>query len=250
MKYLKLFNNHSEYTESVEGLAVPNVVCCDSEDHVHYNPIPPDYNVVRVDLGLPSGLLWADRNIGADAPYEIGDYYSWAETEVKNDHRAENYKYYNGSSYTKYREGDILQPMDDAASALWGGEWHTPTKEDILELRSGTTSAATVVNGVSGITLTSTANGNSIFIPACGMWFYCTDARQCGGATGETLSDTGSCLIWSSTLDGWGEIAWHMNSWGDGWGVENWVYRSSAIPVRPVWGNLEQEVGELLETEK
>ena len=32
-----------------------------------------------VDLGLPSGTLWATCNIGADAPESYGDYYQWGE---------------------------------------------------------------------------------------------------------------------------------------------------------------------------
>lgn len=34
--------------------------------------LPPKY----VDLGLPSGTLWADRNVGAAAPEAIGGYYA------------------------------------------------------------------------------------------------------------------------------------------------------------------------------
>ena len=36
-----------------------------------------------VDLGLPSGTLWATCNIGADSPYDYGDYYAWGETNPK-----------------------------------------------------------------------------------------------------------------------------------------------------------------------
>ena len=40
------------------------------------------YNMV--DLGLPSGLLWADRNVGALAPEDFGTYFAWGETEGYN----------------------------------------------------------------------------------------------------------------------------------------------------------------------
>ena len=33
-----------------------------------------------VDLGLPSGLLWAETNIGAEKPADDGNYYAWGET--------------------------------------------------------------------------------------------------------------------------------------------------------------------------
>ena len=31
-----------------------------------------------VDLGLPSGLKWAECNIGATTPEQYGDFYAWA----------------------------------------------------------------------------------------------------------------------------------------------------------------------------
>ena len=34
----------------------------------------------EVDLGLPSGLKWADRNVGAENPWDNGAYFSWGST--------------------------------------------------------------------------------------------------------------------------------------------------------------------------
>lgn len=36
-----------------------------------------------VDLGLPSGTKWVTSNVGANHEYEIGNYYSWGETNTK-----------------------------------------------------------------------------------------------------------------------------------------------------------------------
>ena len=36
-----------------------------------------------VDLGLPSGTLWATCNVGATIPEEYGDYFAWGETVPK-----------------------------------------------------------------------------------------------------------------------------------------------------------------------
>lgn len=36
-----------------------------------------------VDLGLPSGTLWATCNVGANCPEEYGDYFAWSETVPK-----------------------------------------------------------------------------------------------------------------------------------------------------------------------
>lgn len=47
----------------------------------------------EVDLGLPSGTIWAGWNVGASSPEESGGYYAWGETEEKNDYSWETYKY-------------------------------------------------------------------------------------------------------------------------------------------------------------
>ena len=35
-----------------------------------------------VDLGLPSGTLWATCNVGADKPEAFGDYFQWGDTKA------------------------------------------------------------------------------------------------------------------------------------------------------------------------
>lgn len=57
-----------------------------------------------VDLGLPSGLLWATCNLGAATPEEYGDYYAWGETATKEVYNWSTYKYCNGGydQLTKY----------------------------------------------------------------------------------------------------------------------------------------------------
>ena len=102
-----------------------------------------------VDLGLPSGTLWATYNIGATKPEEIGEYYSWGETETKDFFNWSTYKWCisnNGGLdfLTKYNSGhryngkiDNLQTLlsqDDVASAKWGSEWRMPTNEEFQEL--------------------------------------------------------------------------------------------------------------------
>ena len=102
-----------------------------------------------------------------------------------------------------------------------------PTKEQFTELIQNTTSANTEINGVSGISFTST-NGNSIFLPHCGF-------KAINGETMEPyLSDANKTISMTSTLGSWGYIPWHFNEWNTGCGVENWVYRASGMTVRPV----------------
>ncbi|MBO4549933.1 MAG: hypothetical protein J5733_04315 [Bacteroidaceae bacterium] len=132
-----------------------------------------------VDLGLPSGTLWATCNVGADSPEEYGDYFAWGETEPKSDYSWGTYKWCNGTdrTLTKYcinssfgtSDGMTeLVPADDAATANWGGEWQMPSNDQMLELWLNTTSTLTTQNGVKGRLLTSKINGKSIFLPFAG----------------------------------------------------------------------------------
>ena len=130
-----------------------------------------------VDLGLPSGLLWATCNVGANAPEEIGDNFAWGETTPKNTYDWSNYQHCNGSEYTltKYCNDaeygyngftdnlTTLLPEDDAATANWGNGWRMPTYEEWKELYNNTTMTGTTQNGVEGALFT--ANGNSLFLP-------------------------------------------------------------------------------------
>ena len=123
-----------------------------------------------VDLGLPSGTLWATCNVGACSPEEYGDYFAWGETTPKNTY---NWSTYFDSDLSKYNINDgltELQSTDDAATANWGSGWQMPSLAQIKELcnSSNTTTEWTQVNGVNGRKITSKSNGNSIFLPAAG----------------------------------------------------------------------------------
>ena len=93
-----------------------------------------------VDLGLPSGTLWATCNVGADTPEGYGDYFAWGETTPKTTYNWNTYKYCNGgeglNTLTKYCSDSnfgyngftdnltVLQLMDDdAATVNWGSGW-------------------------------------------------------------------------------------------------------------------------------
>jgi len=145
-----------------------------------------------VDLGLPSGLLWATRNVGATSPEDYGDYFAWGETSPKEVYNWSTYRYCNGEEgdeLTKYCNNSeygyngftdnliILQSGDDAATVNYGGR--TPTKEEWLELMSNTTFQLTALNGVNGFRFTG-SNGNSLFLPAAGcLWNSRLDDAGC-----------------------------------------------------------------------
>ena len=130
-----------------------------------------------VDLGLPSGLLWAKTNIGAHQEYEVGNRYSFGETQTKTYYKEDNYKWLDQTTgqYTKYvnsgKYADYkteLEREDDAATQNWGEPWHMPSLEDIEELCRYCSSRWEKVNGIYGRRFIA-SNGNSIFLPAGGF---------------------------------------------------------------------------------
>ena len=160
---------------------------------------------VYVDLGLPSGLLWATCNVGADNSEDYGDYFAWGETEPKDTYNWDTYQYSNGGywdlgpNFTKYCINPCygyngftdnlttLLPEDDAATANWGSDWRMPTEEEWQELLDNTTVTWTTQNGVNGRLFTA-SNGNSLFLPAAGY-------------RGNELHNAGDHgVYWSSSL--------------------------------------------------
>lgn len=160
---------------------------------------------VAVDLGLPSGTKWADRNVGAESPSDCGDYFAWGETEVKSD--------YSKNTYTLGNIGnDIAGTQYDVAHVKWGGSWRLPTKAQCEELVANTTSEW--VNdyegtGVKGRRFTG-KNGQSIFLPAAG-YREGTSLINAGSSNGGYLTYEGD--YWSSTystIEGFGEYPYFL----------------------------------------
>ena len=156
-----------------------------------------------VDLGLPSGTLWATCNVGADSPEEYGDYFAWGETAPKNSYNWSTYKYGTSAfALTKYCDRStcglnrftdnkmVLDAEDDAATANWGDEWRMPTLDEIRELSKKCSIVWTTQNGVKGRLFTG-PNGNTLFLPVAGVYYQ------------ASLDDAGSIgQYWSSTLHG------------------------------------------------
>lgn len=195
-----------------------------------------------VDLGLPSGTLWADRNIGADSPEDCGEYFAWGETEPKSVYDWSTYKWSYGSEHgniTKYctdcnddydygyngfTDGKTtLEPADDAATANWGKKWCMPTYDQLNELNTKCTWTWTTLNRVKGYKVTG-PNGSSIFLPAVGFRY---DSEF------SPVGSYGYC--WSSSLDdGYPVDAWCLNfSSGDHY-LSYYSERSEGLSVRAV----------------
>lgn len=113
-------------------------------------------NAVAVDLGLPSGTKWADRNVGAEAPHAYGGLYRYG-----------NKGKTSGEGCPKK---NIAGTALDVATKKMGAKWQTPTQAQIEELWNETTHTHDVVEGVKGFRLTG-PNGNSIFLPFTGTMY-------------------------------------------------------------------------------
>ena len=112
--------------------------------------VPKENGHEYVDLGLPSGIMWATMNIGAEKPTKGGYFFAWGETEPKakkDDFKLNTYKFYTfedpsykvtkycGNSADGYKDDKVtLEPEDDAAHVLWGGRWRMPTRQEVVEL--------------------------------------------------------------------------------------------------------------------
>jgi hypothetical protein len=181
-----------------------------------------NFDHAYVDLGLPTGTLWATCNVGATVPEGYGDYFAWGETEPKTAYDWSTYIHCKGAcdQYIKYCNDPeygyngftddltTLLPEDDAATAQWGSGWCMPTKEQWVELYQNTTQTWTTQNGVNGGLFTA-RNGNSIFIPAAG---YCGDG---------VFNNVDLCnFYWSSSLDtSYPGYAWYFRGFSENYNV-------------------------------
>ena len=190
-----------------------------------------------VDLGLPSGTLWATCNIGANRPEDYGDYFAWGEISGykagKTSFDWSNYKWCNGSSYslTKYNNNsrigytdDLteLERGDDAAYVNWGVEWRMPSKTQQEELEEKCTWIWTIRNGKNGYKVVG-PNGNSLFLPAAGIRYSYDETLYYEGSKG---------LYWSrtvETLDGF-----YFYAYGLGPQSDTSLQRCNGQSVRPV----------------
>ena len=198
---------------------------------------------VMVDLGL--SVNWTKGNLGAASQENYGDYYAWGEIEPKDVYDWATYKWCNGTSstLTKYcpsSRTDIWNGSgspddknhfsdddyaDDAARAVLGGKWRTPSDGEWIELRDNCTWIwKTDYNGsgINGYLVTGT-NNNSIFLPVAGY------------RDSSSLNDTDSGHYWFNRL--------HEDNVTDAWQLSftsSEPYncfsfpRSAGLSVRPV----------------
>lgn len=162
-----------------------------------------------VDMGLPSGLKWARRNIdvtqangfaASEYQYECS-FVSWGNTDMHNPVSASAFEFNWGSGndtepYVSSPGAKLtsnIAPSFDAARMNLGAPWRMPTTGEYAELfnaaytkfidaddndiDSSTADKRITINDVMGIRLKSLVNGNIIFFPCSGYgngtsWYY------------------------------------------------------------------------------
>ena len=214
-----------------------------------------------VNLGLPSGTLWAICNVGADTPEDYGQYFAWGETVplgqedtsnltnytatnsyIRNTFNWTTYKWCKGTNQTMTKYSDHanygyegftdglseLELQDDAAYVNWGRNWRMPSYDQLNELINTNYTNCQMVtqNGVYGMRVTSKMPGytdKSIFIPAAGSYY------------GDEFSwkDT-MCNIWTRTRNP--SLTFSTYCLGAYSTYIQWksYERCSALPIRPV----------------
>ena len=180
-----------------------------------------------VDLGLPSGTMWAATNVGASTPEGYGNYYAWGETSTKTDYSSSTYFDPTFSIYNNNGGLTELLPEHDAAYVNWGSNWRMPSKEQFVELCNSqyTTTEWTTQNGVNGYKVTSKMNGNSIFLPAAANYSmtYLGDVGEKGNYWSRTLYNSSSS-----------EVAYRGAFDTAGIYPSSFNYRRAGFTVRPV----------------
>ena len=218
-----------------------------------------------VDLGLPSGIKWANVNVGAYSEYDYGDFFGWGEVTPyytkgnnlasgndiwrpgkENGYNIPSYRHFwsykNTTDYTyklykycndknkgigNYTDDLVtLEPIDDAATYNWGNPWRTPTKDEITELIENTDYEWTKLGGVNGCRFMKKDDHSVyIFIPITGRRAHIPYAPA-----GQTaLYCMSSSLYTSNAFNAYCLYGYN--------GVKpylNYNFRAYGIPVRPV----------------
>ena len=189
-KAIKLFGNAMPM-----GKVKNNTILVMNYDGAQFNVIGIESQVAAapdgfIDLALPSGVLWADKNIGASTPYEHGLYFSWGNVTG----HAEGSGYDFSDAVYAQTDGAALTgniPTNntyDMARHNMGSPCRLPTVGEFQELHNNCDSEWTDEDGVPGRRWTSRINGNSVFFPASGIY------------DGTTLNYRGSGgYLWSSS---------------------------------------------------
>ena len=187
-----------------------------------------------IDLGLPSGLLWAETNIGAATAADDGNYYAWGETSTKSTYSRNAYFDYNYTTYSRNGK-TTLENQYDAAYVNWGDSCRMPTSDEFSELLNSenctwtwTSMTTSDDSSIYGYKVTSVKNGNSIFLPASG--FRDVDINNDG-----YLGDHGSAgSYWSRALNSSNSYTAYYLNFSSSYHSQFGTNRYYGLTVRPV----------------
>ena len=208
-------------------------------------------SIKRVQL-WEGGPYWADRNIGAENPWDSGYYFWWGDTVgykrvndrwVASDGSNSNFSFkkdnvstccsgWFGESIGKLRrDGWIsashhLTPNYDAAHKHWGGEWRMPTLQEWEDINSKCDWLWTTVNGVNGYVVRGKGDYSSaeIFLPIAGF------------GLGSSLFYAGSFgYYWSSVPQSDSSYAWGLDFYSS-YRDTGYFLRYGGQSVRPLQG--------------
>lgn len=133
-------------------------------------------NITFVDLGLPSTTIWAECNLGAEKPQDVGSYFVWGEVHPVNNARSKSFQAnLLDVDDSKDPIGDLTENLRklDPAYVYWGDDWCTPSEAQLKELRNEcnwTWQESYKGTGVKGYLVTSKSNSKSIFLPVTGYY--------------------------------------------------------------------------------
>lgn len=199
MKHIKKFETIAAFETARATLDLPNVSLIEATMGVNYLPYDPTLGHDYIEIG---GIKWATMNLGANNITDVGLYYQWGDTQgytsaqigIDKTFDDYNYKYYDNNSCTKYNSTDgltTLQPMDDAVTFAWGGNWRIPTTSEWESLGQSVNYEYTSDyqgSGISGLICTDKIdNTKLLFFPYGGI------------ASRNSLTNYASCY-WSSSI--------------------------------------------------
>lgn len=190
--------------DSYYGMTIRPVYDKDPEEKEQepVEDIHPDADSAPVDLGLPSGNLWSNFNLGAKSKKstEVGTYYRWGDPEAPEadetfyatDYKLLDRDYFAETGKKRYMNiGFFIEGSDnDAVAQYWGSSWELPTEEDFDELIENCNVEYTMKDGVEGNLFTSKINGKTLFFPLSG---HKAEDKHLGVGSGMSS-------YWSATL--------------------------------------------------
>ena len=177
-----------------------------------------------VDLGLPSGTIWAKTNLGAKNEKDAGDFFAWGEKDNRESFSWENYGLGEGTwdKTTKYTGKDgkkRLAAEDDAAKVRTKNVWRMPTRAEMEELIEKCTWK---LEG-EGFRVTG-PNGRSIYLPLGGLYM---ESREEEGAKGMYWGAD----IWEGSE--WMSVSMYLSN-ERAKGQTHWTHRRMGLMIRPV----------------